>query len=514
MLSVLIVDDEVITRKGLKSHIDWKKLNIDKIYDSGNAEEALEIVREYKPDLILSDVNMAGMNGIEMCRKIREAHCDCQIVFLSGYSDKEYLKGAIALEAVDYVEKPIDIEEVEEALERAAKKQIENKRKIEKMRRLVAENYSLMARRVIDKITMPRVKKSELEEDLAKLKLNWTQMKEFTVIMFKILPQNNQSAEKLVKAIRQEFRKVSHIDTVKDSNYLLFVCAFPDSGTKEFAEQLRKQMEKWDEKRLYCAVGEPVLAMEQIYETYQSVVVKMQQMRFWNQEGFIFKEQFVEKTLQFDEAIFKEFTKGLKQYKEEIVNSAVQKLYAFMVDQKGIMVSSAKGIYFRFIESLFQKAEFSVGNEMVSDAEIVGLIWEKLHGIDTLEKCQAYLREETEDYFKNVEELAESNQTIIMIISYIQANYQDADLCLENIAENVYLSQNYLSSLFKKKMGKTISQYIVDVRIENAKILLRNRGLKLYDVALQVGYKDANYFTKIFKKAIGITPSEYREKYN
>ena len=178
------------------------------------------------------------------------------------------------------------------------------------------------------------------------------------------------------------------------------------------------------------------------------------------------------------------------------------------------MVSSVKGIYFRFVETLFQKAEFSAGSEIVSNAEIVGLIWEKLHGTDTLRKCQQYLEEEVAEYFKNVEELAENNQTIIMVISYIQANYQDSDLCLENIAENVYLSPNYLSGLFKKKMGKTISQYIVDIRVGNAKTLLRNRALKLYDIALQVGYKDANYFTKIFKRAVGITPSEYREKFD
>lgn len=100
MFCVLIVDDEGITRRGLKSHVDWKKLEIDKVYDSGSALEALELVKKVKPDLILSDVCMPEMNGIEMCTRIRAIHKECQIVFLSGYSDKEYLKGAIRLEAV------------------------------------------------------------------------------------------------------------------------------------------------------------------------------------------------------------------------------------------------------------------------------------------------------------------------------------------------------------------------------------------------------------------------------
>lgn len=513
MLSVLIVDDEAITRKGLKSHINWEKLKIDEIYDSGNAIETLEMVRRYKPDLILSDVSMPGMNGIELCKEIREINSECQIIFLSGYSDKEYLKGAIAVGAVDYVEKPIDIDEVEGVLALAVEKQLESKRKKEKIRRLVTENNSLTAKKLLEKITLPNANIEALELDFAKLKLDWSSMHEFVVLLFRICPQGNHVSEALIGKIKQELGDTSYIYSMKDSYHLVFVCAFPKQEAVELARKLQNRMVKQTKPLYYCAIGEPVSLMEMIYESYQSAVVKMQQMYFWNKTRFLSGKGKQEQSLNFDETIFAEFTKGLKQYKEEISINAIKRLYSFMLQCEGVMVSSVKGIYFRFIEALFQKAEFSVGNASASDAEIVGMIWEKLHGLDELEMCQRYLSEETENYFKNVEELAGNNQTIIMVISYIQSNYQDAELCLENIAENVYLSQNYLSSLFKKKMGKTISQYIVEIRVSHAKVFLCDRSLKLYDVALRIGYKDANYFAKIFKKAVGITPSEYREKY-
>ncbi len=517
MFSVLIVDDEVITRRGLKSHVDWEKLKIDKIYDSGNALEALELVKKVKPDLVLSDVCMPGMNGIEMCTRIREIHKDCQIVFLSGYSDKEYLKGAIQLEAVSYVEKPISIEEVEEALLRAVEKQRKIKQKNEKIRRLVTENHSMTARHLIEKMSIPHLKRELLEQDFAKLRLDWGEMQEFAVVLFKLCSGENSETGLIQREIREEFRGISYIYSMKEYGYLIFICAFSEHGPKkltELAERIQQSIIRYKQSPYYCAVGECVSSIETIYESYQSAVIKMQQMRFWKKARFGYAKNLQEEKLNFDEQVFVDFSQAVKQYKEENAVRAMKRLYLFMQNHQTVMVSSVKGIYFRFVEVLFQKAEFAVETPAADNAAIVGMIWEKLHEIDSLDGCQHYLEEETTDYFKNIEELAQNNQTIIMIISYIQSNYKDKELCLENIAENVYLSPNYLSSLFKKKMGKTISQYIVDIRVQHAKELLRDRSMKLYDVAVKTGYKDANYFTKIFKKAVGVTPSEYREKYN
>lgn len=511
MLSILIVDDEVITRKGLKAHIDWDKLQIGEIYDAGNAADALEVVASKKPDLILSDVSMPGMNGIEMCRKIREIHKECQIVFLSGYSDKEYLKGAIQLEAVSYVEKPIDIDEVEEALAQAVEKQKNRRRRKEQLNQLVTENRSLTERSLIEKISLPHVKKETLIDDFKKLKLDWEQKKEFQVLLFKISAKEEHHVNEAIQKIYEIFKGISFVSCRKEVNNLVCIAAF-EMGSKQRDTFLSKLKEQ-NPTDYYCSVGQCVHSLEKVYESYQAAVINMQQIFFWDRAWFGFAEDFREKKLEFDESIFEEFSQAVKQYKEKNAKTAVESLHQFMQCQYGVMVSSIKGIYFRFIEALFQKAEFSVGNEKKMDAEIVGLIWEKFNNLNCLESCQHYLEEETEEYFKNVEELAENNKTMIRAISYIQSNYGNPKLCLEGIAEHVYLSPNYFSRLFKIKMGKTLGQYITDTRVSHAKKLLGDRTLKLYDVAVMCGYEDANYFTKIFKKSEGMTPSEYREKY-
>ncbi len=111
-LSVLLVDDEKMPREVLKNYLPWDELQITKVTEAEDGQQALELARLHRPDILISDVKMPRMNGLELAAKVREMYPDCQFVFLSGYTDKEYLKGAIKLKAASYVEKPIDLEEL------------------------------------------------------------------------------------------------------------------------------------------------------------------------------------------------------------------------------------------------------------------------------------------------------------------------------------------------------------------------------------------------------------------
>ena len=119
MIKTIIVEDEKVIREGLKKHVPWARLGIDEVYDASRAEDAIELCEKMKPDIIVSDIRMPGMDGIELCRKLREKYEKCKIIFVTGFSDKEYLKAAISLQAVSYVEKPVNIKEISSALENA-----------------------------------------------------------------------------------------------------------------------------------------------------------------------------------------------------------------------------------------------------------------------------------------------------------------------------------------------------------------------------------------------------------
>ena len=124
-MKLLIVDDEILTRTGLISSISWANLGIDEVYEAADGIEGLKTAEKYRPEIILSDVRMPRMNGIDMLYKIRESAPDTVFIFMSGYSDKEYLKAAIKLRAVNYVEKPLDLTEVEQAVRTAAERHLQ-----------------------------------------------------------------------------------------------------------------------------------------------------------------------------------------------------------------------------------------------------------------------------------------------------------------------------------------------------------------------------------------------------
>ncbi len=124
-MKLLIADDEILTRTGLTTSIVWSDLGIDEVYEASDGVEGLEMAKKYQPDIVLSDVRMPRMNGIDMLYKIREIAPDTSFIFMSGYSDKEYLKAAIKLQAVSYVEKPLDLGEISQAVRTAAERHLQ-----------------------------------------------------------------------------------------------------------------------------------------------------------------------------------------------------------------------------------------------------------------------------------------------------------------------------------------------------------------------------------------------------
>ena len=118
-MRLLIVDDEPYTREGLKEEIDWKKLGIDEILDADDGETARNMLEWFQPDLVITDIRMPNMDGISFAENFKEKCPESQLIFMSGYMEIEYLKKALKLSAVDFIEKPLDMDEVVEAARKA-----------------------------------------------------------------------------------------------------------------------------------------------------------------------------------------------------------------------------------------------------------------------------------------------------------------------------------------------------------------------------------------------------------
>ena len=155
MIRALIVDDEKMTRNGLVRHIKWEQLGVDEVQTAASSNEALQILDTLHPDLVISDIRMPGMNGVELCQEIRRRQPHCQIIFLTAYSDKEYLKAAIEIGALGYVEKPVVPGEVEDEIIKAVKmiRQLQNMQDKNRLELTLQDSRSVLCQRIALELT-------------------------------------------------------------------------------------------------------------------------------------------------------------------------------------------------------------------------------------------------------------------------------------------------------------------------------------------------------------------------
>lgn len=480
MITVLIVEDERVIRVGMEKHIPWKELEIEKLYVAEQAEQAIEICETVEPNLIISDIRMPGMNGIELCRLIKKKYPNIQIIFVTGFADKEYLKAAISLSAVSYVEKPINTQELSQAIKNA----------IEKIKKL---------RTYENAIAHSIFTKSD------KIDYEWSCDKYFSVGMlyFKEHKTGNEIETDIFRKFEQVFQEQGfHTYTeIIDNRTIAFLFADVISGKDRF-EDMQDTLENYIcnyPEDCFFVLGKEVENQREIKLSYESAENLKLCVGFkgWNKVA-TYGEHFSKSVnREFGKKALHDFTIAVTQ-KNVMKAAEIVKEFTTEIQKKHLLLDMDVRYWYYFMESEIYRL---AGIKKEETGEKI----EELETVEELEKyiCSLLQMETAEnDHFYIAQKVAD----------YIRDHYDEKDLSIKTLADIVYLTPTYLSNLYKKQTGVTIGQYLVDVRIEHAVRLLQDPQWKLYQIAPMVGYEDANYFAKIFKKKKGITPSEYREK--
>lgn len=522
MARLLIVDDEEKTRQGLADYVNWAGLGIDEVKAAGNSEDAIKLCARFVPDIILSDIRMPGMNGIELCTYIKEQIPDCEIIFLSGYADKDYLKAAIELNAVVYVEKPVDIDEIEDAAKKAMQR--------------IRQKRERMTPVLEDRTETSIARQAEILSFVAGLRTETTEEKERTAIRLfpgidlyfrVVLIQCSQAAEnrlqyeeRLQKMFAAAFQEINYELAFKDTRHAVLICWSQDrAALADDCESFRVLGEKiaawnWEKQRLFAAVGDFVTEQISIYQSYYTASVTLLKVFFDGYGKVKFYQEGQTMRVEFDENLYDLFSACVDRRDSEEAIRILNEVYRCFRGQNNVIPSSIKNIYFRFgyrleaAQRSENKNEKQNAQENRLEEQYCHYIWEKFIALDTLQEIREYLEKKTQDTLR----VPEYNPVVWKVISFIRAHYSEEELSVRWLASKAYVSPTYLSRLFKEQTGKSVGQMIVDVRMEHARELLLDTDLKLQHIAVAVGYRDASYFAKAFKKAVGIMPSEYRKR--
>ena len=515
MYKVLIVDDEVMIRNGLYNMIPWKNLEIDEVRTASCAQEALELARETKPDIVLTDICMPEMDGLEMTKLMLEFLPDLKVIVLTGYDDFKYAQKSCSLGVKEFILKPVD----EVSLEKSIRQQVETiKSEIQSsiMCSILNRKRVLENQRAFEKSLMQLTEKINDSDGINIDELILEENCQYQVSLItpiltgdSVWVQHNNLLLISIKTIL--------IDMVDSNNLgwtfqnkegdivVIFYIRNSDDNAEDQITKLQEIVNVEYDVDLEIGVGSVVSNISKIKISYNQAKENVR----------LHKTPAVK---QIEDNISNEpvrQTEKLQYYKEKMLDSfpdteAVKmylKLYIDEVRHSGMKKLSAEQKFYDLASAFYWQYLKTTGYQ--ADGRLETLIT-TLQNND-LENCcvfiEMFIAKLMYTNKKQMHEIVEA------ATKYINERLTE-DLTVFTLAEQFHVARNYFSRLFKKEMGEGCNEYITRLRIEKAKQLLGASRLKTYEIAEKVGYHDTNYFSLAFKKNTGLSPKEFREKLN
>ncbi|MBW7453302.1 response regulator [Paenibacillus sepulcri] len=519
-MKLLVVDDEKMTREGIARSIEGG-LSIQQIELADSGITAIEKLDAFQPDIILTDVRMPLMDGIEFAARVRILLPDCKIIFMSGFTDKEYLKSAIQLKALNYIEKPIDFDELKEALQTAVNLRLEeqlNKQRVSELNRTLLESIPLIKAEIASQLMTG---KSDIEHLLARARsagLALPRRGFCQTVIVRFDPRQSGWTDSEWMSIRLRINREAEaffiekgyecLSVLKDGSAM--VChllnmrsPIPTSMLEALAELLSAANS--EQLHLTIACGDPVSEMEQIFQSYKQAN-SLLPASFYHASGSVLTRTEMTPVIVFDPSIPGIFADCIALEKQ---SKAEQILVDLAVDLRlhdQTPVESTKYYFFKLLTPLFEDNEKWCGHETDHS-----LYWDILNRFVSLHDIVDFALQTLHRHFDEYQKQKGTRRIVREVIRYIQASYADEALSIQKICGHTFLTPAYLCSLFKLHTNQTINGYLTEYRINKAKSLMSDSKLTIQQIAVLVGYSNSNYFAKVFRKMVGMTPTEYRE---
>lgn len=515
-MKLLIADDEKLTREGIRDNLDLENLGITQVFLADDGIHGLETGRKEHPDIVLTDVRMPRMDGVQMAGQLLSIYPDTAVIFMSAYSDKEYLKAAIKLKAVSYVEKPLDMTElagaVREAVEccRAAGTRLAAARSHEKQQ--LSHLAQLLAQQDTDVL-------KEAPEIISRFSLPITPTTFFSALIidsqtpFSLI--SGQGTDDLVRSFNSYLssRKMNLVYLIRADRYvIIFLYSEERYGIEAScacAGLLAGQLKEFC--RCFVCVGPTVTGMDRAHLSFMEAKELLKES-FFHEYGSILKGNQERAPFQPPADVMVEFSVALSEKQEEKTLELAERLYRSIMPGSMFGASQVRDIYYRY----FSKLDEHSMNNYISLWHMDGLdadsIWDGVMGCATLKELHLLLCAKLRLYFEQLKADTGENPIVLQIKEYIRVNYGTSSLSVPDVSGHVHLSPSYVCTLFKNETGQTLNKYLTDYRIKVSKQFLNDPRYKITDISFKVGYSDGNYYSKAFKKLVGLSPSEYREK--
>lgn len=525
MFKVMIVDNESAIRKGLAHCIRWETLDCVVAAQACDGLDALEQFSAVRPNIVISDIRMPGMDGLELAHHISQEHPYTKVIILTGFPDFEYAQKAIEYGVIDFVLKPTSVETLVNAVEKAKKRISEeaHKEKLAQELACKAEQNLLLERGMLLHDLINRVDLSYLYVLNRMVQLN-LDLSSYHVLRMDIapideswpqeqspLPYLQQSQEVLFENLREQQMHQVYPAPLGDQSCYVIVCTADTSLLLSICTETVRIIGSMPRFSLSIGISQHWTDPLRMADASDQADQAVHFARYTTEEPVILYDQIPAIPPQ----VLQRVMSDLKALKEQIEWRNQVEAYAILgnlfvfIRENRLPVENVRSICI-YIYQLCLSLPFSSNNaEVISFGELPGI--KRLIEQDSVDQMEAAMGTFLEYVLQQSDESCADSAGVIRTVRTYITEHCAEDISLEALASLVHLSPTYLSRLFKRETGETLSAYIQDVRIERAKNLLCTTSMKIYEVAEQVGFSDPVYFSRTFKKATGVKPKDFRE---
>ncbi len=527
LMKVMLVEDERLVLELLKACINWEEIGFSIAGECSSAISALELVDTLLPDIIITDICMPVMDGLEFSKTVSEKHPQIKIIVLTGHEEFEFAKKGIKVGISDFLLKPINDDEITRALISIKDKIIKERtlsKGYEKLKKQLEQNLPFLREKLLNELIQGGFDLVSIDERLSyfDIKFGAADFRIAVIEVEDIIEENSGDEEhklinkmRCIDYIRRSFEKDNYVNIFFDNSQRIVVMSNePALDLEECCETIKSMLLNRLKCSIAIGIGNIHSGIDKVYLSYKEardavsykfVVGKNQVVSFsdiWpstsanmridndsmGRFGFYVKSGLLEKVEETIDLFFGE---------EENTCKSLEQARVIACNLISVIMNVI------IISDINQKDIFK--NNLQP--------FEKIFKLDTLPDIKEYLKNTASAATLSVssQQGKKARKILQDVKEYIHNNYTDSNISLSEVAKKFFLNLSYLSRIFKEETGQTFVDYLMKLRMEKAFKLLGDTDLMVYEIAEQVGINDPHYFSICFKKYTGLSANDYRK---
>lgn len=517
MVKVFMVDDEIVIREGVRNSFPWEENGYTLVGEAPDGEIALPMIRDEKPDILITDIRMPFMDGMQLCREVKRLMPWIGIVILSGYDDFAYAREAITLGVKEYLLKPISARELKDALDRISQKLREERatrEQMENMQRRLAGGNRFVREKLLASLFADDPEEGSARRTVEQMRALGVNLMAGSYAVLDIAFSDADGGHEAGRTVLLNLAEGSggsvQMCPAKNGARAL-VMGDDETDTEEraysFVNSAVYELERSGAKDVLCTVGEIVTDAEQIYRSMRSARHIRHVVMGGDPRDRSMRIVGVREMGDPPAALPDLNLQPLHEQLQYIDIHELPRVFSGYVASLG---SAEVAMDYLRVEALMAAGRIVSAAGGDPQKELMGYEVTPEDGGDTYGACQGLLQKALR--YRDEHSPLTGNSSIARARSYLARRFTDPNLMLQDVAKEVCMSGSRFSTVFAQETGFTFTEYLTALRLGKAKELLSATGMRSSQIAFAVGYNDPHYFSYMFKKNTGLTPGEYRKQ--